>query len=137
MMYVLVQPSYSDKIYDLTFLKKANSINSGSGLTLTTALSTTVPHRWTMDSFKFQHQDDSLSLPATFIIFFFRRGVALFGSINGCFFRNSQRKLLSHRRQSLANPISKTQELKSYQKFCSPSRILYKTTIHLLKVNPN
>ena len=71
LMYVLVQPSYSDKIYDLTFLKKANSINSGSGLTLTTALSTTVPHRWTMDSFKFQHQDDSLSLPATFIIFFF------------------------------------------------------------------
>ena len=71
LMYVLVQPSYSDKIYDLTFLKKANSINSGSGLTLTTALSTTVPHCWTMDSFKFQHQDDSLSLPATFIIFFF------------------------------------------------------------------
>lgn len=98
------------------------------------------PH-WTMDSFTFQHQEHSLSLPATFIIFlflFFFLGegwlclilsmVASLEILKGNFYLQKTKARQSN---------SKTQELKSYQKVCSHSCILYKTAMHLLKVNPN
>ena len=115
---VLAQPSYSDKIYDLTFFFfKKRSYQFRVRIDLDCSFERRCSPHWTMDSFKFQHQEHSLSLPATFIIFFFffffRRGVALFDSVNGCFFRNSERKLLSPRRQSLASPIPKHKSWKA------------------------
>ena len=96
---VLAQPSYSDKIYDLTFFSKSDRINLGSGLTLTAALSTVAPHtglwipsRFNTKSIPWVCQQHSSYF---FFFFFFRRGVALFDSVNGCYFRNSERKLLS------------------------------------------
>lgn len=69
---VLAQPSYSDKIYDLTFFFfKKRSYQFRVRIDLDCSFERRCSPHWTMDSFKFQHQEHSLSLPATFIIFFF------------------------------------------------------------------
>ena len=138
---VLAQPSYSDKIYDLTFFSKSDRINLGSGLTLTAALSTAAPHtglwipsRFNTKSIPWVCQQHS----SYFFFFFFFLGegwlclilsmVASLEILKGNFYLQKTKARQSN---------SKTQELKSYQKVCSHSCILYKTAMHLLKVNPN
>lgn len=114
---VLAQPSYSDKIYDLTFFfSKSDRINLGSGLTLTAALSAVAPHTglWIPSSFNTKSIPWVCQQHSSYFSFFFFLGEGWL-----CLILSMVASLeilkgnLSPRRQSLASPIPKHKSWKA------------------------